>query len=91
MKGVHLLTRLDFCVSIEATSERSAPMDIQNLEHRCEYSVVLDGVAFYVFDAGRKSCYSIPYLGPLHNHYSCELQYMHRGREEMHTDGEAFL
>ena len=65
-------------------------MDIQNLEHRCEYSVVLDGVAFYVFDAGKSAFLSEPYLGPLHNHYTCELQYMHKGSVDIHTDKESF-
>ena len=65
-------------------------MDIQNLDNRCEYSVVLDGVVFYVFDAGKSSYHSEPYYGPLHDHYTCELQYIHKGKEEIQTDKERF-
>ncbi len=64
-------------------------MDIKNLEHRCEYSVVLDGVVFYVFDAGKSFYLSKPYFGPFHNHYTCELQYMHKGRARIQTDKES--
>ena len=75
-------------LALRQKKKGESAVDLQSLEHRCEYSVTLDGVAFYVFDAGKNAYRPEPYLGMLHNHYTCELHYIHEGKADIQIDGD---
>ena len=65
-------------------------MHAHGLGQEFEYCVTLDGIAFYIYDAGHSISMSEPYTGTLHNHYIYELQYMHSGIAKVYTDEESF-
>ncbi len=65
-------------------------MHVHGLGQEFEYSVTLDGIAFYIYDSGHSVHLSEPYTGALHNHYIYEIQYMHDGEVEVYTDETSF-
>lgn len=63
-------------------------MDDYSLDKEFEFSVVLDGIIFYIYDSGRVDFRSKPLRCPLHRHFTYELRYVHEGVEQLVTEKE---
>ena len=56
-----------------------------------EFSVVLDGIIFYIYDSGRMIFKSEPFRCPLHRHFTYEFRYVHEGVEQLVTEKESLF
>lgn len=61
-------------------------MHVHAMGKEFEFSVVLDGVIFYIYDSGRILFRSAPLRVPLHRHFSYELRYVFEGIEQVVTE-----
>lgn len=63
-------------------------MHVHAMGKEFEFSVVLDGIIFYIYDSGRVIFQSAPFRCPLHRHFTYELRYVHHGVEQLITEKE---
>ena len=55
-----------------------------------QYSVVLDGILFYIYSSGKGVFLSEPTQSPVHNHFTYEIQYIHQGSKRISTEEGSF-